>query len=108
MSTERRLTIPTIGTVLTLQRGWTFLLFHESRNHDFAKKLGIEYGKWSYGRDMNASEVSLPSGTELIVDRVYIRKGNGEYDSITFRLRRRRTRSRPTLISTPRSDPESA
>lgn len=30
-------------------------------------------------------EVTLPKGTELIVDRIYIRKGASDYSSVTFR-----------------------
>ena len=30
-------------------------------------------------------QVTLPKGTELIVDRIYIRKGASDYSSITFR-----------------------
>lgn len=30
--------------------------------------------------------ITLPKGSVLIVDRIYIRNGGSEYDSITFRL----------------------
>ncbi len=83
-----QITIPTIGTVLTLTRGWTFLLHHEGRNRDFAAKLGVTWKGWGYSDEICATEVTLPSGTELIVDRIYIRKGKGKFDSITFRLKK--------------------
>jgi hypothetical protein len=34
----------------------------------------------------NSAQVVLPRGTELIVDRIYIRGRSREYDSITFRI----------------------
>lgn len=85
-----QITIPTIGTVLTLERGWTFPLYHEYRNEDFWKRV-TKRDKWDgsgYGRTLDATEMTLPSGTKLVVDRIYIRKGKGEFDSITFRLKK--------------------
>lgn len=87
---EVRVRIPTIRTRLKLTRSWTFILHKEHRNNDFAGRIGaaVKSGKWSH--DWNSSEVpvTLPEGTVLIVDRVYIRQGNGAYDSITFRLKK--------------------
>ena len=92
-----KLCIPTNGDRLVLTKAWTFGLHHERRNYDFHKKLGHypdmldedEYGfarRWC-GRNELPHIVTLPKGTILTVDRVYIRKGIGEYDSITFRIK---------------------
>ena len=84
----RRITIPTVGTVLTLTEAWAFSLFHETRNSRFLEKLGIERSGREYGANLNHNDVVLPRGTKLVVDRVYVRQGAEAFDSITFRLRK--------------------
>ena len=105
--------IPTIGTRLTLLSPWTFRLYSESRNKILGKKVKADWalddpawyksfeetkhcnsnaeihtvprnpsGRWTLRHHL----VTLPVGTELVVDRIYIRRGKEEYDSITFRL----------------------
>lgn len=91
-----KLYIPTIGTELELTSKWTFSLHHEYRNDKLWKWLGRgeEHEPWRY-REVNSNrwekdppiEVSLPKGTILIVDRIYIRQQAEEYDSVTFRLK---------------------
>ena len=84
----RQITIPTIGTILTLSAPWLFSLYHEYRNSVFMAKMGVERRGSSYGRDLERTEVCLPIGTKLVVDRVYVRKGAGKFDSVTFRLKK--------------------
>jgi len=82
----RSLLIPDIGTILQLTEDWTFRLFSESRNCAILKKIGKAVTP-SWGDDqMKEYEVTIPAGSQLGVDRVYIRKGAGEYSSITFNL----------------------
>lgn len=88
-----RLMIPHIGTVLVLTEPWTFRLFHEHRNTTLAAQVGLIAHKGTYtstwktgsvpsgggypgfaGRDHDFDTVTLPVGTELKVDRLYIRK----------------------------------
>ena len=38
----------------------------------------------NYRPTVASVEWTLPAGTKLIVDRIYIRKGNAAYDSVTF------------------------
>lgn len=87
-TTTRIITIPTIGTILTLASPWVFSLYHEDRNRKFLVKLGIEPRGSSWGRDLERSEVVLPEKTKLVVDRIYVRKGSSDFDSITFRLKK--------------------
>ncbi len=93
---ERGMYIPTIGDEVTLASDWTFLLFYEYRNAAMIKFIfpGTEF---KY-RDMvlpsgempeylePIARVLLPMGAVLKVDRIYIRKGKGEYDSVTLIL----------------------
>ncbi|HET6497326.1 MAG TPA: hypothetical protein VFH61_18425 [Thermoleophilia bacterium] len=89
MTTTVQITIPTIGTKLLLTRGWTFTLYAESRNDDFGKRLGFKNiapgSRWGPWRS-EENQVTIPKGTTLIVDRIYIRQNKGDYDSITFRI----------------------
>jgi len=86
---RRQLYLPEIGDQLRLVKPWTFLLYNEGRNKGLWDALGIKLSK---GRRENGSwiepkpvEVSLPEGTLLTVDRIYIRQGMKEYSSVTFR-----------------------
>ena len=81
-----RLTVPHIGTRLTLTRGWVFTLHTERRNSDFAQRMGIKDKDGHWRGD--SAKVSLPSGTVLVVDRIYIRQGAADFDSISFRLKK--------------------
>jgi hypothetical protein len=100
MSRMSRLCVPTIGTILTLEEDWTFLLHHERRNQKFGKDnfdLDLSWSDWWWKRDPvtgknervynKPHEITLPAGTVLKVDRIYIRskaKDYRDYDSVTF------------------------
>lgn len=86
--------IPTIGTKLVLNKPWTFELQDESRNYDFwvdtqgqapVRPNGEKY-KYAYGVVAAPIKVTIPAGCTLSVDRIYIRKGNSSFDSVSFRL----------------------
>jgi len=95
-----RLCIPTIGTTLTLEEDWTFPLHHERRNQKFGKDnygVDLDWSDWRWKRDPvtgkneksynKPHEITLPAGTVLKVDRIYIRskaKDYRDYDSVTF------------------------
>lgn len=93
--------IPTIGTVLTLADDWTFDLYEEHRNDKFANQAGLEFGyngwsthRWVQNADgthtcvpPRSTPVTLPQGTVLKVDRIYIRGKTDDaraFDSVTF------------------------
>jgi hypothetical protein len=90
--------IPTIGTKLLLNEPWTFTLHDEYRNYDFwvavhgippkrDSKNGGLWMKYAYNENLNKPiPTTLPKGTILSVDRIYIRKGNKDYDSVSFRV----------------------
>lgn len=87
-----RLMVPTIGDTFELLEDWTFKLYREGRNGDFAQKSpGVNWQEYAsidlprYGQHAIAGmNITLPAGTLLKLDRIYIRKGMSEYDSLTF------------------------
>lgn len=85
-----KLFVPAIGTKLKLTEPWTFKLHAERRNHDLITTLpGQENrNRWGYYnlRGGPIADVTLQEGTILVVDRIYIRKGAEDFDSITFRV----------------------
>jgi len=74
--------VPSIGHQIRLTDDWEFPLFTEGRNDSLLTRLqpGLTY---SYG-DTRSILAVLEKGTVLQVDRIYIRKGKSEWDSITF------------------------
>jgi hypothetical protein len=118
---SRQLSIPHLGTELTLAADWTFRLFTEHRNDGLVQAAGlthpykllpefwqakpaerqaaIEKSKW---RDADGSmpriedryysgyiqhPLTLPAGTVLTIDRIFIRKGSSDFDSVSFWLK---------------------
>lgn len=75
-----KLYVPEIGDRLRLIKDWTFNLYNERRNSSLRTHFGLET-TWS--RD-DYAEVTIPAGTILKVDRIYIRKGMEGYSSISF------------------------
>lgn len=82
-----QLYIPTIGDTLKLTSDWQFGLTQESRNVSLFAHLGMtQHALKSYHWESEPDDtpVWLPAGTLLKVDRLYIRKNQGDFDSITF------------------------
>ena len=85
-----RLYIPEIGDEIELEKDWDFTLVNEFRNDALLEKFHPEKVKerrsnfnWdNYGKP--AGTVTLPKGTVLKIDRIYVRKGASDYSSITF------------------------
>jgi hypothetical protein len=107
---KKQLYIPEISDQMTLAEDWTFALHPESRNKDLGSFFGYDIGRgwpttWipkvietpivpptdldgyiskARADKMNNLTVTIPKGTILQVDRIYIRKGASDYSSITF------------------------
>lgn len=101
--------IPSIGDKIQVAEDWTFTLYAEHRNAGLLKALGMwdDNGRWHWSeyeddhsqppyhtgkprqRIKDYGEVTIPEGTVLTVDRIYIRKGVKDYDSITFILNKK-------------------
>lgn len=81
-----QLYIPEIGDIITLSKEWVFDLYNEERNETLMKHLGDTRDirlSWD-NRQLNAVKHAIPPGVKLKIDRVYIRKGQGDYSSVTF------------------------
>jgi len=101
-----RLYVPSIGDQLRLTKDWTFRLHYEYRNSKLLAAIGAKvhgYGSPAYtrpngeplftgyyneGPDLPHETMTLPAGTVLKVDRIYIKKGSGDFDSMTFYVKK--------------------
>lgn len=78
-----RLYIPELGTVITLAEDWTFDVIREHRNtslYDSWKDCSWEEAK------KDKAVCKLPKGTVLVIDRIYIRKGQTDFNSVSFNI----------------------
>jgi hypothetical protein len=81
--------IPSIGQSIRLTADWKFTLYNEYRNDSLFKMLGLgEINKWGTFCNDASKDITFPKDTVLTIDRIYIRKGNSEYNSVTFNLNR--------------------
>lgn len=98
--------IPRIGNKITLSKPWKFKLHDEYRNEKFWQALlgNPQRTIYYYGyhpayhesavqtpttnhrgtKKADPVDVTLPKGTVLQVDRIYIKKGQPSYDSLSF------------------------
>lgn len=77
-----KLYIPEISDVVTLTSDWTFDLYNESRNESLMELTGDDRKTaWS---GITSAPCTIPSGAQLKIDRVYIRKGLSEFSSVSF------------------------
>ncbi len=91
-----RLYIPSLGDRLTLKEDWTFQLIEEHRNTTLVAFLGAHGGLGAaeesprpgggWRGPIVSYEARLAKGSVLVVDRIFIRKGAEDFDSITFLL----------------------
>ena len=91
------ISIPSIGDHLRLLEDWEFTLYAEKRILNMAKAIeaipmdAARY-KWESKKALGQThydmedwgKVTIPAGTVLTVDRIYVRKNLGEYDSVSF------------------------
>jgi hypothetical protein len=90
-----KLYIPRLGDQLRLAADWTFRLFGESRNWGLYDHLKLERRTTNgYYDPAKFREASIPAGETLKVDRIYIRRGQADFDSVTFQLVGRKTKAK--------------
>lgn len=81
-----RFYVPEIGDQLRLTADWTFGLYNEDRNSSLMEFIGDTrsmFYTWN-NQDYKPIPCTIPAGSILKVDRIYIRKGKGDYSSLTF------------------------
>jgi hypothetical protein len=76
--------VPPIGTRLVLAEPWNFQLYNERRNATLMAMLGDT--REFVSRDPEPQAATLLQGTELIIDRYYIRQNLSAFDSVSFRI----------------------
>lgn len=81
-----RMYIPQIGDVIQLTEDWEFNLHYENRNKDLLVEFfnfdKVKYIPYIENNKFNSFK--LLKNTILTIDRIYIRKGNDDFSSITF------------------------
>lgn len=83
-SFKKRMYIPTVGSVISLTKEWTFSLHCEYRNLKLWESLKLPDDGVSYWKKQTVEIVKFPKGTVLKVKRIYVRQGKADYDSVTF------------------------
>jgi hypothetical protein len=83
-----KLFIPHLKTLLKLERDWFFELNPEYRNMSLYQVFsGQIIDRWAANAPFRKMlPVTIPKDTILSLDRIYIRNGNRQYDSVTFRI----------------------
>lgn len=81
-----KLFIPTIGTFLRLDADLVFNLHHEFRNESLivAQDIVPDYPHYRRSEVSVPVLTTLPAGTILCTDRIYIRQDAKEFDSVSF------------------------
>jgi hypothetical protein len=82
-----KLFIPPLGTELELSEPWMFKLYDEYRNSNMMELMNLNSQPYRYGEPIKTFDMVIPIGTVLKVDRIYIRKGASEFDSVTLRTK---------------------
>jgi hypothetical protein len=99
------LCMPTVGQKVRVLdgQGWVIKLYQERRNESLYEYVGQplstdrcfydDYvgGQAAFTWDVSEPErkhikVTIPAGSILTIDRIYLRKGAAEFDSVTFIL----------------------
>lgn len=82
--------IPTIGDEIVLEQDWYFDVHYEERNASLYSHLGyqdiaLSFEYWANRKKhVPTLRGMFPAGTTLKIERIYIRKGQEKFDSITF------------------------
>lgn len=90
---NKRLFVPELGTILSLSKDWYFKLYNESRNYMFGQKYDPTINKkrfngWYFDEldKLKSMDVVLVAGTNIKLDRIYVRKGQKDYSSLSFHI----------------------
>ncbi len=90
-----KLYIPEISDEIRLIEDWTFDLYNEDRNSTLMEiTKDPRQSSYDWKPDYGIIPCTIPAGAVLKVDRIYIRKGKGEYSSLSFLWKDMRTESK--------------
>ena len=87
--------VPRVGDRIKLAADWSFDLYSESRNYEFFKAQYPQTqvtNSYAWRGSLTVALTTLPVGTVLRVERVFVRATNqgrdkeDSYDSLTFRV----------------------
>jgi hypothetical protein len=79
-----KLFIPELGTNIILTKDWTVTIHPERRNKGFFKFLNKPFDFWPY-KGIEKFTYTIPKGSKLSIERIYIRAGAKDFSSVTFR-----------------------
>lgn len=80
-----KLYVPQLGDRIQLTTDWEFDLYDEERNFTLMQYLGdTRPPKSRWMADTTAIRATIPAGVILKIDRIYIRKGQEDFSSMTF------------------------
>jgi hypothetical protein len=80
----KNLFIPPLGFEFVLAEPWTFTLFDEYRNETAMKHFGLPQTERYYYHERTGHQVTIQAGAILKIDRIFIRRGASDFDSVTF------------------------
>jgi len=90
-----KLYIPALGEQLRLTVDWTFNLYDEDRNSTLMEFIGDTRSTgWVLNKQHTSIPCTIPAGSVLKIERIYIRKGQGDFDSVTFTWPGKKTMAR--------------
>lgn len=79
--------MPSLGANISLSEDWEIDLYNEHRNNTFVQTcktvLGAKIKEQDY---LKVNKVVIPKNSVLTFDRIYLRKGVADYDSVTFTI----------------------
>ncbi len=81
-----KLYIPTVGDSIILTADWLVNIHNEDRNETIMELFNDNrkmVSRWS-NDTTEERQYMIPAGETLKIDRIYIRKGQGDFDSVTF------------------------
>ena len=95
-----KLYIPSVGDEIRLLTDWHPLIHDESRNSTILEFLQVAgYDPQNWNNRLPPTRVVIPAGEILKIDRIYIRKGKDDFDSVTFLWKGKRTNAHSEIKS---------
>lgn len=82
-----KLFIPTVGSKFKLTKDWSFSVYSDYRNKSLAKFKNSPYEFNDYYSATKVGFLTIPADSVIKIERIYIRKGKEDYDSLTFSIK---------------------